>query len=678
MLSFYCGEPFVKKDIKKPQNPQKEEAENPLKNQASYEHVYKQSIHENETFWLNAAGILDWSQLPNTANSSKFTDAFVQWYENGKVNACYNCVDRHAQKTPNKTAIIFEPDTPDTPGGTVGTVGTRRITYKELHTNVCKFAGVLQSLGVKKGDIVTIYLPMIPDIIYAMLACARIGAVHSVVFSGFSANALASRMVQSKSKIIITTQASTRGGKTIDLKKNVDAAILEDGVKIEKILLVGEVKEEGTSPALPAPKPKIPEFIFEKMAPLAPTNVACAEMRATDPLFVLYTSGSTGTPKGVVHSTGGYLVYAALTHKLVFDLKDDDVFFCTADIGWITGHSYGVYGPLANGTTLVLFQGTPTYPNASRFWDIIDNNRVTIFYTAPTALRSLIRLGDNFVESALLTSLRVLASVGEPIDPSTWQWFYEKVGRSRCPIMDTWWQTESGGILICPLLMPGAKPGCAGRPLPGINVEVRSENDEVCQQGEKGSLCITQSWPGQAIGILNDEEYFKQAYFTAHSGVYTSGDGAKSDKDGDVWILGRLDDVLNVSGHRLNSAELEQAVTSHIAISEACVVGFPHDIKGQGIVVFAVPHSKITIPDANLCTEIKGGVRKIIGPIATPDVVVLVRDLPKTRSGKIIRRVLRKMASLEFDAIGDVTTMANPSCLKEITHAIKTEMGGAS
>jgi acetyl-CoA synthetase len=660
-----------KKEYFKNQN---KKSENPLKTEQQYKEIYKESLENNNAFWLEQAGILDWAQFPTVANSSSFGESVVvRWFEDGTLNVCENCVDRHAKKTPNKTAIIFEADTPGK---------TEHITYKELQSKVCQFAGILQALGVKKGDIVTIYLPMVPEIIYAMLACARIGAVHSVVFSGFSANALALRMIQSKSKIIITAETSTRGGKTIPLKKNVDAAVLEDGVSVEKILVIGEKSKNSLSAPSPSQAPsKIQEYFWEDIAPLAPTNVACVEMPATAPLFVLYTSGATGKPKGVVHSTGGYSVYAALTHKFVFDLKDDDVFFCTADLGWITGHSYGVYGPLANGATIVLFQGVPTYPDASRFWKIIDNHKVTLFYTAPTALRSLSRLGDSFVDSASLDSLRILASVGEPIDPPTWQWFSEKIGKSRCPIMDTWWQTESGGTLICPLIeTKGAKPGCASKPFFGVKPVIVPEHNapgEPGELGEKGSLCIAQSWPGQAIGILNDEEYFKVAYFSAHKGFYTSGDAARADKDGDIWILGRMDDVLNVSGHRLNSAELEQAVTSHNAISEACVVGFPHDIKGQGIFVFAVPRGKIALPNANLCAEIKSSVRSTIGPIATPDIVVLVQDLPKTRSGKIVRRILRKLASQEFDNLGDVTTIANQSCLKVITRIVKEEVGGA-
>ncbi|MDR3285244.1 MAG: acetate--CoA ligase [Holosporales bacterium] len=628
---------------------------NPLKNPASYQKEYNESLENNNAFWLKQTSILDWIQPPTIANGSDFSKSTdVKWFEDGKLNACYNCVDRHAQKTPHKTAIIFEADQP---GKTI------HITYRELYEKVCQFSGVLKALGVKKGDVVTLYLPTIPETIYAMLACTRLGAIHSVVFAGFSATALASRIVQAKPRLIITTETNSRGGKTFSLKKNVYEALKENLLNknntVEKVLLVGQSLENKNTDSVSI---NIKEFNFESLSKLTQPVYDYAEMCATDPLFILHTSGSAGIPRGIVHSTGGYLVYVALTHKFVFDLQENDVYFCTADIGWITGHSYGVYGPFANGATTVLFQGTPTYPDASRFWKIIDENKVTIFYTAPTALRSLRSLGDDFVNHASLESLRILASVGEAIDPSTWQWFFEKIGKSHCPIMDTWWQTESGGVLICPLLKQPQKPGCAAKPFFGIEPRILHEvggNPE-----EKEALWIKQSWPGLAMGVWGDQQCFKQSYSSEN--FYNSGDGAKIDEDGDIWVLGRIDDVLNVSGHRMSSAELERAVISHPAVSEACVVGYPHDIKGQGIFVFAIPRNNVSIQSEHLCEGIKQNIRKEIGPIATPDVILLVSDLPKTRSGKIVRRILRKIVSKDFENLGDTTTLGNPSCIETI------------
>ena len=632
---------------------------NPLKDPSLYEKVYQESISDNDSFWLRNASCVDWVKYPSVANESSFSpDVEIKWFEDGILNACYNCVDRHAENTPEKVAIIFEKDEPGT---------AEKITYKDLYKNVCKFASVLKSLGVKRGDIVTIYLPMIPEVVYAMLACARIGAAHSVVFAGFSANALGSRLSQANSKLLITTEQSLRGGKITSLKNNVDIAINADGVVLEKILLVGETGEKTQD--------KIEEFSYSKLSEIVSIDNRYEEMNAMDPLFVLYTSGSTGKPKGVVHGTGGYMVYASITHKLVFDLQDDDVYFCTADVGWITGHSYGVYGPLCNGSTIVLFQGTPTYPDASRFWNIIDDHKVSIFYTAPTALRSLVKFGDEFVEKASLKSLKVLGSVGEPIDPATWHWYYEKIGKKNCPIMDTWWQTESGGFLICPLYQSEyQKPSCAAKPFFGVQPVIMDDKEPILKPNEKGSLCIKMSWPGQTIGVLGDKEYFKQSYFSSYEGLYTSGDGAKFDNENDIWILGRMDDVLNVSGHRFNSAELEQAIASHDAIVEACVVGFPHDIKGQGIFVFAIPHNNISLQSDILVKELRNHIRTVIGPIATPDGILLVPDLPKTRSGKIIRRILRKIASDEFDNFGDTATLSNPECLVKIINSYKIMM----
>ncbi|MDR1907568.1 MAG: acetate--CoA ligase [Holosporales bacterium] len=665
---------------------------NPLYNEQSYKEWYKSSFQDS--FWLEQAKRLDWIVAPTKANRSSFTpDANIRWFEDGTLNVCYNCVDRHLRDNANKTAIIFEPDEPG---------NAKHISYKELHENVCKLANTLKSLGVKKGDIVTLYLPMDPSIVYAMLACARIGAVHSVVFSGFAPHALAERLAQSRSQIIITKTTSQRGGRTIALKKNVDEAVkenTENGINtVDKILLmddVADVSVEGSSRTTNCPCEKSVDCKGTNQIGAnttctnetkANTECPCEEMSALDPLFVLYTSGSTGHPKGIIHSSGGYLVYAAMTHEIIFDLTPDDVYFCTADVGWITGHSYGVYGPLANGATLVLFQGVPTYPDASRFWKIIDEHKVSIFYTAPTALRSLMKMDDSFVKSASLQTLRILGSVGEPIDQATWQWFHESVGHGKCPVMDTWWQTETGGVLICPLLQnTNQKPGCAAKPFAGVDPTIVPAHLPPAEQNSsdpgarallplnnanQGALGINKSWPGQFIGILdlsmkgtlNKEKDLTKIYFP--NGVYTSGDGAKMDDDGDIWILGRMDDVLNVSGHRLNSAELEQAVTSHPSVAEACVVGYPHEIKGQGIFVFAVLHDDSEVEKAP--KEIIAHVRKIIGPIATPDKILLVPELPKTRSGKIVRRLLRKLAASDDVGGEDTSTLLNPNVIAEI------------
>jgi acetyl-CoA synthetase len=608
---------------------QSEPSANPLYNDASYKRWHEASLQES--FWIEQAQQLDWIQFPTKTNGSRFhSHAEISWFEDGTLNVCYNCVDRHLHS--QKTAIIFEPDECGK---------TERISYQTLHQKVCQMANALKKLGIKKGDIVTLYLPMEPSIIYSMLACARIGAVHSVVFSGFSSHALSDRLVQSRSKVLITKRASQRGGRSISLKENVDSAIQESasvGV-LPVVLLTDDVYSESSAS----------EFSDE---------CPCEEMSSTDPLFILYTSGSTGCPKGVVHSSGGYLTYVATTYRLIFDAKPNDVYFCTADIGWITGHSYGVYGPLVNGATLVLFQGVPTYPDASRFWKIIDEQRVSVFYTSPTALRSLRKSSQDFIEQANLSSLRILASVGEPIDPATWQWFYERVGHQNCPIMDTWWQTETGGVLICPLVQKsGQTPSCAAKPFAGIvpTIVPCKISDSIEQSGQ---LCFKNSWPGQFIGILNDPEYF-QTYF--QNGVYASGDGGRIDSDGNVWILGRLDDVINVSGHRLNSAELEQAAGSHPDISEACVVGYPHDIKGQGLCVFAVVRSGVDVNTAP--QSITFQMRQIIGPIAAPDKVIILPELPKTRSGKTVRRLLRKIAegcNVEHE---DTSTLVNPEAV---------------
>lgn len=627
--------------------------ENPLRSPEAYQAAYAESIRDPEAFWLKQAQALAWESLPTVANRSVFLPKpEIRWFEDGMLNACVNCVDRHAEQTPDKTAIFFEADEPG---------AGQRISYAELQNRVCKMANVLRFLGVSAGDIVTIYLPMVPELVYAMLACARIGAVHSVVFSGFSARALGARIQQAQSKLLITASGGARGGKWTPLKEKALQAISETETCVEKLLLIDGEKEEVTAPG------GVHEFAYAPLAAAADSACPATMRNALDPLFVLYTSGSTGKPKGLVHGTGGYLTYAAITHRYIFDLQPEDVYFCTADIGWITGHTYGVYGPLANGATLVLFQGTPTYPTPARFWQIIDTHKVSLFYTAPTALRSLSKLDRGEVARASLDSLRILASVGEPIDPQTWHWFFEKVGHSRCPIMDTWWQTESGGVLICPLLVPQTqKASCAAKPFFGVRPSIRREQGEIIQPREKGALCIEQSWPGQSLGILGDAAYFQQSYFSLYPGSYLSGDNAFCDADGDFWILGRIDDVLNVSGHRLNSAEVEQAAMQHPLVAEVCVVGAPHEIKGQGIFIFAVPRAHVQVDGEKLAAEIRQQIRTSIGPIATPDGILLVADLPRTRSGKIVRRLLRKIASGDSVAHEDTSTLANPPCLAQI------------
>lgn len=611
--------------------------DNPLRDKAAYEEACRRAKADPDAFWLEQAQRLDWMRKPTIANRSTFEPSpSIRWFEDGQLNVCANCVDRHLATQGDKPAIVFEADEPGQ---------GQTISYRELHHRVCRRAAVLKKFGVQKGDVVAIYLPMVPDLIVSMLACARIGAVHAVIFSGFSAEALAERLIASKAKVLLTQTQYTRGGRKVDLVKNVSEAAAHPEVELEHTVWVDALDETSLG---------------------AVGDMPCVPVDALDPLFLLYTSGSTGQPKGVVHSSGGYLTFAAMTHRMVFDLRPDDVYFCTADIGWITGHTYGVYGPLANGATLVLFQGVPTYPTASRFWKIIDAHKVTLFYTAPTALRSLMRLGDEPLKEVDLGSLRILASVGEPIDPPTWQWFHDVIGHGRCPVMDTWWQTETGGALICPLLAGDQKPGCAAKPLPGIEAAIVNEHGVVTRPNTRGHLCFRQSWPGQAIGIWGDPAYFKTSYFVLNSGFYTSGDGAQFDADGDIWLQGRIDDVLNVSGHRLNSAELEQAVMSHLSVAEACVVGFPHDIKGQGIAVFVVLKDGESADFTGRTAEIKAAVRKQIGPIATPDRITIVEDLPKTRSGKIIRRLLRKISAGDDVLHEDRSTMANPFCLEKI------------
>jgi acetyl-CoA synthetase len=591
----------------------------------AYEKWIKKST--SDSFWLEQAQRLDWIKFPAIANKSTFNNkASVNWFEDGVLNVCYNCVDRHLPKHAKKTAIIFERDEPGQ---------TSKISYEELSKHVCKIANELKSLGVKKGDVVTIYLPMVPELIYSMLACARIGAIHAVVFSGFSSSALSYRIAQSKSNIVITQINSKRGGRVIDLRKNVKDALTECKMFTGKVLFVDSDNDRSND---------------------IDDDCACEAMSAVDPLFILYTSGSTGKPKGVIHSSGGYLTYVCTTYASIFDIHLDDIYFCTADIGWITGHSYGVYGPLSNGSTLVLFQGIPTYPDASRYWKIIDEHKVSVFYTAPTALRSLRKMDEVFVKNASLKSLRILASVGEPIDPDTWQWYHDVIGHGRCPIMDTWWQTETGGIMICPFLQQkGQKPGCASKPFVSVVPEI------IVNDNGQRVLSFKKSWPGQFIGILNDDECFHRYFY---NGSYISGDGARIDQDGDIWILGRIDNVLNVSGHRLNVTELENAA-QHADVTEICVVGCPHEVKGQGIAVFIVSRNN-DCDTERLANEIKEKMRQTIGPIATPDKIIFVKELPKTQSGKIVHHLLQKIISKKDILEGEMSTLANKECIEPI------------
>lgn len=602
--------------------------------------------------WIERAKILHWEVFPQQADQSSFGNpAEIRWFADGKLNVCYNCVDRHLAQHANKAALIFETDEPG---------NTKIYTFQQVFDEVCRLANVLKSLGVQKGDVVTLYLPMIPELVFSMLACARLGAIHSVVFSGFSGEALAERLGASESKILLTVNQSQRGGRTHQLMDAVKQAVESEGNVVQTVLVMDKRVEEKTA-ALP---PKT--FSYSALKSLASTSCPCETMSALDPLFILYTSGSTGKPKGVVHSSGGYLVYAAATHQAIFEPTTSDVYFCTADIGWITGHTYGVYGPLANATTLVLFQGVPTYPDASRYWKIIDQHKVSLFYTAPTALRALRNADERFVKEASLDSLRLLASVGEPIDPPTWQWYFEHIGHQRCPIMDTWWQTESGGVLLCPPKIQHQKPGCTAQPLLGSQPAILKDGKEVTAPEVEGALCFKASWPGQAMAIWKDPEYFQKSYFDENPGFYTSGDGAKWDADGDLWILGRLDDVLNVSGHRLNATEIEKAVMSHPVVAEACVVGIPHAVKGQGIAIVAVLQQSVQMTSTDLALELRKVLRQRIGPIAAPDHVVLVPELPKTRSGKIIRRLVRKIAEGKDLAMENTSMCANQECLKRI------------
>jgi acetyl-CoA synthetase len=627
--------------------------ERALIDEERYEALYRQSIEDNEGFWAEQAKRIDWMRPFENVKDVSWDkdDLHIRWFYDGTLNACYNCIDRHLPGKADDTAIIWEGDDPST---------DLTITYGELHERVCRFANALKSLGAKKGDRITIYMPMIPEAAVAMLACARIGAVHSVVFGGFSPESLAGRIHDCDSNIVITADEGVRGGKTIPLKNNVDrAAAHEDVTTLEKVLVV---RRTGGDIAWQDGR----DHWLHELEATVDADCPCEEMGAEDPLFILYTSGSTGTPKGVLHTTGGYLVYVALTHEAVFDYHPGDVYWCTADVGWVTGHSYIVYGPLANGAITLMFEGVPNYPTSSRFWEVCDKHSVNICYTAPTAIRALMRDGDGPVRKTSRKSLRLLGSVGEPINPEAWEWYYEVVGDKRCPIVDTWWQTETGGILISPL--PGAialKPGSATKPLFGIQPGIVDSEGTLLEGAAEGNLVILDSWPGQMRTVYGDHQRFVETYFSTYPGRYFSGDGARRDKEGYYWITGRVDDVLNVSGHRMGTAEIESALVAHPKVAEAAVVGYPHDIKGQGIYAYVTPMGDVE-PGDELKDELKAWVREEIGPIAKPDLIQWAPGLPKTRSGKIMRRILRKVAADDYGNLGDTSTLADPAVVEDL------------
>ena len=621
---------------------------------AAYARDYAASVADPSAFWGRVGKRIDWLRPYTEVRDVSYdlADFRIRWYGDGELNASANCLDRHLDTRGDKTAIIFEPDDPAKPA--------QRISYRELHARVCRLANALHNLGIRRGDRVTIYLPMIPDAAVAMLACARIGAPHSVVFGGFSPESIAGRIADSGSKLVITADEGVRGGKSIPLKANVDAALKKPGTHSVETVLV--VRHTGGAVPMQMPRDRWIEAVVDGQ----PHDHAPVSMGAEDPLFLLYTSGSTGQPKGVLHTTGGYMVYAAYTHECVFDLREDDVYWCTADVGWITGHSYTVYGPLANGATVVMFEGVPNFPDASRFWEVIDKHQVTIFYTAPTAIRALMREGDAPVIRTSRSSLRLLGTVGEPINPEAWEWYWRVVGSSRCPIVDTWWQTETGGILITPL--PGAidmKPGSATRPFFGIRPALMDANGVVLEGAAEGNLVLLDSWPGQMRTVYGDHARFIDTYFKTYPGTYFTGDGCRRDADGDYWITGRVDDVINVSGHRMGTAEVESALVSHHAVAEAAVVGAPHDIKGQGIYAYVTLKSGVE-PNDGLRRQLVAHVRQEIGPIATPDWLQWAPGLPKTRSGKIMRRILRKIAENKPGELGDISTLADPAVVASL------------
>jgi acetyl-CoA synthetase len=620
---------------------------------ATYLEMYARSVKDPNGFWSEQAKRIDWIKPFTKVKNTSFDthNVSIKWFEDGTLNACYNCIDRHLAKRGDQTALLWEGDDPK---------DSKALSYKQLHAEVCRFANVLKARGVKKGDRVTIYMPMILEAAISMLACARIGAIHSVVFGGFSPDSLAGRITDCKSDCIITADEGIRGGRKIPLKENADAACDRAG----GVKTVVVVRHTGAKVNMKDGR----DVYYDEIAKTVPADCPCEEMNAEDPLFILYTSGSTGKPKGVLHTTGGYMVYTSITHQYVFDYHDGDIYWCTADVGWVTGHSYIVYGPLANGAISLVFEGVPNYPSTSRFWEVCDKHKVNIIYTAPTAIRALMQGGDAPVKKTSRKSLRLLGTVGEPINPEAWEWYYHVVGEDRCPIVDTWWQTETGGILITPL--PGAtklKPGSATRPFFGVIPEIVDAEGNTLSAAGSGNLCIADAWPGMMRTVYGDHERFVQTYFSTYVGKYFTGDGCRRDEDGYYWITGRVDDVINVAGHRLGTAEVESALVAHPKVSEAAVVGYPHDIKGQGIYAYVTLMSGEQ-PSEDLRKELVGWVRKEISPIASPDLIQFAPSLPKTRSGKIMRRILRKIAEDEFKNLGDVSTLADPAVVDDLVN----------
>ncbi|MBK6895712.1 MAG: acetate--CoA ligase [Alphaproteobacteria bacterium] len=629
--------------------PSAETLKNALISPEKYQEMYKRSLADPDSFWGEMAQRLDWFKAPTIIKNTSFNPPVsIKWYEDGILNACYNCVDRHLPAKANQNAIIWEGNDP---------AEDKKITYSELKDEVCRLANALKARGVKKGDRVTIYMPMIPQAVYAMLACARIGAIHSVVFGGFSPESLKGRIEDCKSDIVITADEGRRGNKTIPLKANVDAALKS----LPHVHTVLTYRLTGGKIGWEEKRDVWWHDLVDKQKPDCP----CEEMNAEDPLFILYTSGSTGKPKGVLHTTGGYLVFTAMTHEMVFDVHPGEIYWCTADVGWVTGHSYIVYGPLANGATTLVFEGVPNYPDNSRLWQVVDKHKVNIFYTAPTAIRALLYHGDDPVKKTSRKSLRVLGTVGEPINHEAWLWYYNVVGDKRCPIIDTWWQTETGGHLLTPLVSFNLKPSSATKPFFGIVPVLVDAQGKTLDGEAEGALCIADSWPGQMRTVFGDYKRFEETYFSTYPGMYFTGDGARRDKDGDYWITGRIDDVLNVSGHRMGTAEIESAINEHPKVAESAVVGYPHDIKGQGIFAYVILVEG-TQAGEEIKAEINATVRRVIGPIASPDIILLTDGLPKTRSGKIMRRILRKIAADDYANLGDTSTLADPSVVDSL------------
>jgi len=629
---------------------------NPLLTQEQYDQMYADSFANKEQFWSKIAKQqVNWfKDFTKVKNTNYEGDVSIKWFEDGELNVCYNCVDRHAEQRPDDTAIIWEGDDPSQ---------SKNYTYKELQSEVSRFANVLKKLGVKKGDRVTIYLTMIPEVAFAMLACTRIGAIHSVIFGGFAPESIAGRIQDCQSQFVITADEGLRGGKTIPLKKYINTALESCDDSIKTLV----VRYTNTQDDLHQKN----DFYYDELLKEVDDQCACEPMNAEDPLFILYTSGSTGKPKGVLHTTGGYLVYASFTHKYSFDYHPGDVYWCTADAGWITGHSYSLYGPLANGAQTLLFEGVPNYPDFSRFWQVCDKHKVNIFYTAPTAIRALMKEGNDFVTKCDLSSLRILGTVGEPINPEAWNWYSSVVGKDKCPVVDTWWQTETGGHLISPI--PGVtklKPGSATHPYFGIEAAIVDDNGNILEGECEGKLCMLDSWPGQMRTVYGNHQRFVETYFSQFKGKYFTGDGCRRDKDGFYWITGRVDDCINVSGHLLGTAEIESAFVEHALVSEAAVVGYPHDIKGQGIYAYVTTNTGVEVSD-ELKKELTLWIRQKIGPIATPDKIQFAPGLPKTRSGKIMRRILRKIASHEEDQLGDTSTLADPGVVQSLIDGSK-------